>query len=68
MKDLEKIGSEVYAALSNVSIEKYNKIDPKIIEVFEKYRESSQNIKINPEVDFENQNISKEAKDIIFVK
>ena len=67
MIDLDVIGSEVYAVLSNVSKERYNKISPNVLKTFEKYKELSKNVTIIPDLEFEKQNISKEAKDIIFV-
>lgn len=67
MENLEIIGAEVYAILSKVSIERYNKIPTKITKTFEKYKESAKKVKIKPNVEFDKQEISKEAKDIMFV-
>lgn len=66
MKDLNIIGAEVYAVLSNVSKEKQNKVPPKVFNTFKKYEKYSNNVVIIPNVEFEQQNISKESKDIIF--
>ncbi len=67
MKNLDIIGAEVYAILSNVSKERYNKIPTKITKTFEKYKEAAKNIIIKTNEEFDKQDISKEAKDIIFV-
>ena len=67
MNDLDIIGAEVYAIISKVSKEKQDKIPAKVFETFKKYELLSKKIKINPSIDFEKQNISKDAKDIIFV-
>lgn len=67
MKNLDMIGAEIYAILSNVSIEKYNKIPTKITKIFEKYKEYAKNVIIKPNIEFDKQEISKEAKDIMFV-
>lgn len=67
MDKLDIIGAEVYAIISNVSIERYNKIPTKIIKTFEQYKESAKKVKIKPNVEFDKQEISKDAKDIMFV-
>ena len=67
MKDLDIIGAEVYAVLSNVSIERYNKIPAKITKTFEQYKKSARDVIIKPNIEFDKQAISKEAKDIMFV-
>lgn len=67
MKDLGIIGAEVYAVLSKVSKDKYDKIPLNVIKTFEKYKNIASSIKIVPSLEFKKQEISSEAKDIIFV-
>ena len=66
MKDLNIIGAEVYAVISNVSEERQNKIPSKVFNTFKKYEKFANDIVIVPNTDFEQQKISKESKDIIF--
>lgn len=66
MENLANIGAEVYAVLNKVPKVKYNMIPQKITELFEKYKEQSKSIKIDTSKKFEEQEISKQAKDIIF--
>lgn len=66
MKDLNIIGAEVYAVISNVSEEKQNKIPSKVFNTFKKYEKYANDFVIVPNIDFEQQRISKESKDIIF--
>lgn len=66
MIDLNIIGAEVCAVLNKVSKERYNKIPIKIREQFEKFKDLAEKVEIKEDIPFENQEISKEAKDIIF--
>jgi len=63
---LQRIGAEVYEVLQNVSEESYKKVPKNIIAIFEKYKDNDFNVKIDCSKKFEEQEISKQAKDIIF--
>lgn len=67
MSNFEKISAEVYAVLKEIPKSEINKIPPKIIKMYEKSNNYSNEIKIDINKKFEEQNISKEAKDIIFL-
>jgi len=66
MSDLNIIGAEVYAVLNKVSKEMYNKVPIKIREEFEKFKEEALKVEIKEDIPFEEQDITKETKDIIF--
>jgi len=66
MENLANIGAEVYAVLNTVPKVKYNMIPQKITELFEKYKEQSKKIQIDTSKKFEEQEISRKAKDIVF--
>lgn len=66
MRDLNIIGAEVCAVLNKVSKERYNKVPIKIREEFEKFKEEAIKVEIKEDIPFEEQDITKEAKDIIF--
>ena len=58
MNNLDTIGAEVYAVLKHIPVDKYNKIPPKITNIFEKYKDLSYNIQIDTNKNFKEQNIS----------
>ena len=66
MRDLNIIGAEVCAVLNKVSKERYNKVPIKIREEFEKFKEEAIKVEIKEDIPFEEQDITKEAKNIIF--
>lgn len=65
--DMQVVGAEVYEVLKNVSKEEYDKVPKKIINLFEKYKNHNDEIKIDLSKSFKEQKISQKAKDIIFV-
>ena len=65
--DFEKVGAEVYAVLKSIPNREYNKVSKKVRELFEKYEKASNQVKIDISKSFNEQNISKKAKEIIFV-
>ena len=66
-ESFEKVGAEVCAVLKSVPSKEYNKVSKNIRNLFEGYSDGSKKIKIDTSKSIEEQNISKEAKDIIFV-
>ena len=66
MNNLNLIGGEVCAVLREIPKSEYNKIPKETLEVFKKYEKYSEDVKIDKDKRLEEQNISKEAKDIIF--
>lgn len=66
MRNLDIIGAEVYAVLKQVPSDQYVKIPLEKRKIFEKYDEGAHKIEIDLDKDFSEQNISKQAKDIIF--
>ena len=66
ISDKEKVGAEVYKVLENIPKEEYNKIPDEIKAIFEKYKNYSREINIDLKKGFEEQDISEEAKDIIY--
>ncbi|MBR2787056.1 MAG: hypothetical protein IKD76_06160 [Clostridia bacterium] len=66
-ENLERVGAEVCAVLKSVPSEEYNKVSKNIRNLFERYISESKKIKIDTSKSFDEQSISKEAKDIIFV-
>lgn len=67
MSNFEKISAEVLAVLKEIPKSQFDKIPPKVIEMLEKNKNHSNEIKIDTNKKLEEQNISKEAKDIIFL-
>ena len=67
MSNFEKVSAEVYAVLKEIPKSQINKIPPKVIKMFEENKNYSNEIKIDINKKIEEQNISKEAKDIIFL-
>lgn len=67
MSNFEKISAEVLAVLKEIPKSQFDKIPPKVIEMLEKNKNNSNEIKIDTNKKLEEQNISKEAKDIIFL-
>lgn len=67
MSNFEKISTEVLAVLKEIPKSQFDKIPPKVIEMFEKNKSHTNEIKIDTNKKLEEQNISKEAKDIIFL-
>ena len=64
--DFDTIGGEVWAVLSRVSDERRSKIPSDLIKLFEGYKDQSCSVTIIPDISFEKQHISQEAKDILF--
>ena len=67
MSNFEKVSAEVYAVLKEIPKSQINEIPPKVIKMFEENKNYSNEIKIDINKKIEEQNISKEAKDIIFL-
>ena len=63
---LRLVGAEVYEVLKSVSKEKYDKVPKSIIGLFKKFENEKIVKKIDPNKSFKEQEISQEAKDIIF--
>lgn len=63
---LKLIGAEVYEVLKNVSKEKYDKLPSGMTKLFKKFENEKLVKKIDPNKSFKEQEISQEAKDIIF--
>ncbi len=64
--DLNTIGAEVYEVLENIPKEDYYKIPKEITSLFENFKGFNAIKKIDPNKSFSEQNISQDAKDIIF--
>lgn len=66
MKDLNIIGAEVYAVLNKMTEEMYNKVPKNILKMFKKFEKGAKEVELKNGIPFDEQKISKEAKDIIF--
>ena len=67
IKNEKIVESEVCAILNSIPKEMCNKLPPSLKNFFLKYNEESQKITIDFNLPFSEQNISKQAKDIIFI-
>ena len=63
---LEIIGGEVYKVLHSIQEEEFYKIPKNITDIFEKYKKNGEQVRIDYNKSFAEQDISKKAKDIIF--
>ena len=66
ISEFEIVGAEVYEVLRNIPKEEYYKVPRKITATFEKFKDVEIKTKIDLTKSFQEQNISKRAKEIIY--
>ena len=64
--NIEIIGAQVYAVLKNLPETDYKKISEKERKIYERFKEQSEQIQIDLNKNLKEQNISKDAMDIIY--
>ena len=65
--DFKTVGAEVYEVLRNIPKEEYYKVPREITDAFKAYKDETNQIKIDFNKSFQEQEISQTAKDIIYL-